>query len=69
MVARLPDVLWPKRAPYGMLVELSADGEPLRSLHDPGGWVLRERTAAVERDGVPYLGSLTAASFGTLSLP
>ena len=57
-MAKLPAALWPKPAPYGLVLELDADGNVLRSLHDPGGRTVENVTSVHERDGSLYLGTL-----------
>ena len=57
MVANLPRALWPKPAPYGLVIEVDEQGQILQSLHDPDGGVY-EVTSVHERDGALYLGHL-----------
>lgn len=42
---------------YGLLIELDAQGQIIRSLHDPSGQVVPAVSEADEKDGVLYLGS------------
>ena len=58
MVANLPRALWPKPAPYGLVIEVDEQGRILQSLHDPDGASVQEVTSVHERDGVIYLGHL-----------
>ena len=58
LLVRLPRALWPKPEPYGLVLELGADGRILRSLHDAGGRRVSQVTTAREHDGWLYLGTL-----------
>jgi sugar lactone lactonase YvrE len=58
MVANLPRALWPKPAPYGLVIEIDEDGQVLQSLHDPSGTSVHQVTSVHERDGALYLGHL-----------
>ena len=57
-VANLPRMLWPKPEAYGLVIEVDAQGNVLRSLHDASGAYVEEVTSAHERDGQLYLGHL-----------
>lgn len=65
-LAKLPRALWPKPAPYGLALELGADGRVLGSLHDPGGERVRQVTSVepvAETAGTAlYLGNLDGDS-------
>ena len=67
-VARLPKFLWPKPAPYGMILEMDGNGNILRSLQDPGGQKLKEITGAVDDGQYLYTGSLHNDRIGILEL-
>jgi sugar lactone lactonase YvrE len=58
LLAKLPRALWPKPQPYGLVLELDANGQVLRSLHDPDGKHLSVVTSVHEEDGQLYLGTL-----------
>ena len=62
--ASLPDTLRPRQAPWGLLVELDADGKPLRSLHDPSGRRFRDLSSVIEKNGIVYFGTLTGTALG-----
>lgn len=62
LVTLLPPSWLPGPRPYGLAVELDADGRPLRSLHDPGGEAVRSATSAQEAHGSLWLGSVEATS-------
>ncbi len=68
IVARLPRALWPKPVPYGLAIELGAEGQPLRSLHDPDGDRFATITSVEEVDGTLYLGTLLGTHLGRLRL-
>lgn len=67
-VAKLPAALWPKPAPYGLVLGLNEDGKIVRSLHDVGGENVRHITSAEEVDGHLYLGNLKEDWIGRLPL-
>lgn len=56
VVLRAPEFLQPDAIRHGLVVEVSRDGLPIRSLHDPSGTVALV-TTAMEREGRLYLGS------------
>ncbi|HAA17739.1 MAG TPA: hypothetical protein DCP28_02785, partial [Cytophagales bacterium] len=56
LVYGLPGFLQPKAEPFGMVVELSPDGEIVQALYDPEGTVVAESGAVREHEGVLYLG-------------
>ena len=68
LVSRLPRKLWEDPAPYGMALELSADGKPLRSVQDPTGRVFPEVTTAVEVDGTLWLGTIKKPQYASIKL-
>jgi len=65
---RLPRAMLPKPAPYGLVIELDADGKVLRSMHDTTGATFATVTSAEELDGKLYLGTLHAPRIGRLAL-
>lgn len=62
-LAKLPRFLWPKPAPYGLVLEVDERGAIVGSHHDPGGQVVRGVTSAEPHDGKLYLGSLHGGLF------
>jgi sugar lactone lactonase YvrE len=69
LLARLPRILWPKPAPYGLVVEVDGAGRLLRSFHDPEGRRVPLITTAREHDGQLYLGTLEHDWIGRFPLP
>lgn len=69
LLARLPRFLWPKPAPYGLVLEIDGEGRLLRSFHDPEGRRVPLITTAREHDGTLYLGTLDHAWIGRFPLP
>jgi sugar lactone lactonase YvrE len=68
MLSKLPHALWPKAEPYGFVIELDETGRIVRSLHDPGGKIVRQVTSAQEKDGKLYLGTLTGDRIAVVPL-
>ncbi|WP_096333885.1 SMP-30/gluconolactonase/LRE family protein [Nannocystis exedens] len=68
MVANLPRALWPKPAPYGLVIEIDEEGKVLQSLHDPSGDSVHQVTSVHERDGALYLGHLHRDRISKVSL-
>lgn len=68
-MAKLPSALWPKPAPYGLVLEVDKDGKILRSLHDVGGETISNITSVHEDDGWLYFGTLTNDYVGKWKLP
>jgi sugar lactone lactonase YvrE len=68
-LAKLPRALWPKPAPYGLVVALDEEGQILDALHDPGGEHITEITSAEPAGEYLYLGTLHKARLGRLKLP
>jgi sugar lactone lactonase YvrE len=66
LVARLPRWMWPKPAPYGLVLALDESGQIVRSLHDIDGQHLRTVTSVEEHNGFIYCGSLTNDRIGRL---
>ncbi len=62
-LAKLPRFLWPKPAPYGLVLEVDERGVIVGSHHDPGGQVVPSVTSAEPHDGKLYLGSLHGGLF------
>jgi sugar lactone lactonase YvrE len=67
-VAKLPRILWENPKPYGMIVELDANGEIVRSLQETTGKHVREVTTAVERDGTLWIGTLKEPRYARLKI-
>mgnify|MGYP002622808887 CR=1 FL=1 len=68
VLAKLPRFLWPKPAPYGLVLKLDTDGQIVESLHDPGGQQVREVTSVHQRGDVLYFGTLTGDRISRLEL-
>ena len=68
LVSKLPKALWPKPAPYGLVLALDEQGSAVRTLHDPGGEQVLQITSVEEVDGHLYLGNLTLDWVGRLAL-
>ena len=68
LLSKLPRALWPRPAPYGLVLALDEDGRIRRSLHDPGGERVVEVTSAEEAGGFLYLGNLTRDRIARLAL-
>ena len=68
-VATLPPGLRPQFVRWGFVLEIDADGRPLRSLQDPDGDVVPHVTTAVEREGTLWLGSLDGPGIKSVPLP
>jgi sugar lactone lactonase YvrE len=62
-LAKLPRFLWPKPAPYGLVLEVDESGAIVGAHHDPDGRVVRGVTSAEPHDGKLYLGSLHGGLF------
>lgn len=57
-LAKLPRFLWPKPAPYGLVLALDETGRIVKSLQDTTGEHVSQVTSAEEADGFLYLGNL-----------
>ncbi len=68
LLSKLPKALWPKPHPYGLVLELDAQGNIIQSLHDPTGISLKEITSAQEYGDYLYLGSLHNDRIGKYKL-
>lgn len=68
LLAKLPPSFLPAPQRYGLVLEMSADGEILRSLHDAAAQEFEHVTSAEEYDGYLYLGNLTGEHFHRLKL-
>lgn len=66
--AGLPELLQPRAAPYGLVVELDGTGRPLRSFHDARGERFRDVSAVVEDGGALLLGTTSGTAIGRLTL-
>lgn len=67
-LAKLPRFLWPKPAPYGLVLALDEQGTIRRSLHEPSGEHARIITSAQTHGAHLYLGTLTQPWMGRYSL-
>ncbi len=67
-MSKLPRFLWPKPAPYGLVLALDEGGSVRRSLHDPDGTHLKIITSAKEHRGHLYIGSLDCDRIGKYRL-
>jgi sugar lactone lactonase YvrE len=67
LVAQLPAALRPQPEPYGLVLEVDGQGRIRRSLHDPGGALLRQTSSAVERQGALWVGTLHGDFVGRLA--
>jgi sugar lactone lactonase YvrE len=68
-MSKLPTAVWPKPAPYGLVLALNEHAEIIQSLHEPTGKHLKEITSAREYGGFLYLGSLHNDRIGRYKLP
>ena len=68
-LSKLPKSMWPKPAPYGLVLAINEQGDITQSLHEPTGHHLKEITSAKELDGYLYLGSLHNDRIGKYKLP
>ena len=69
LLARLPRLLWPRPARYGLVANLDDGGRCLGSLHDPTGERVWQVTTVRERAGVLYLGTLDNSWLARYTLP
>ena len=69
LLSKVPPALWPKPNPYGLVLELDAQGNIIQSLHDPTGEYLKGITSAQEYGGYLYLGSLNNDRIGKYKVP
>ncbi len=56
LVYALPEMVQPKAELFGMVMNISEEGEILRTLYDPSGKVIPEAGAVKEYDGNLYIG-------------
>ena len=68
LLSKVPPALWPQPNPYGLVIELDAQGNIIQSLHDPTGENLKEITSAQEYGDYLYLGSLHNDRIGKYKL-
>ncbi len=66
--ASLPNWLRPETPRWGFVIEIDANGVPLRSLQDPSGEHIPHVSAAKEHDGLLWLGSLEGNHLSRLAL-
>ena len=69
LLSKLPPSIWPQPDPYGLVIELDAQGNIIQSLHDPTGEHLTGITSAQEYGDYLYLGSLHNDRIGKYRLP
>jgi sugar lactone lactonase YvrE len=69
LLSKVPPALWPQANPYGLVIELDAQGNIIQSLHDPTGNHLNGITSAQEYGDYLYLGSLHNDRIGKYKLP
>ena len=67
LTLRLPKSLWPVPPAYGHVIAFDEEGTVLLDLQDPAG-KLPETSGATEHDGMLYVQSLHATTFGVLPL-
>ncbi len=65
---RLPAFMQPQAQPYGLVLQIDADGNVLRSFHDPDGEYLTPTGAVVVGDRM-YITSLLSPTLGYRSYP
>lgn len=66
IVAKLPQRLWPKAAPYGLIARFDESGRAVESLHDTKGEVIRFVTSVEATADHLYLGTLDDRWIGAL---
>ena len=69
LLAKLPKALWPKPAPYGLVLAVNENGRILASLHDPGGETVRQITSAQQQGRSLLLGNLSGYGIGRWEVP
>jgi hypothetical protein len=67
LTMRLPQFIRPAPIRYGLILEIAADGTPIRSLHDPTGEVAFV-ASVMEHGGSLYLGSYEEHSLVVVDL-
>lgn len=67
-VYSLPSFLQPKPEKFGMVIELSEEGEIVQSLFDPKGTTVTEAGAIIEHNGHLYLGGDVVSSVSKVKL-
>ncbi|MBP6014396.1 MAG: SMP-30/gluconolactonase/LRE family protein [Alphaproteobacteria bacterium] len=55
--------------PYGCVIAINLDGQVVMTLQDPGGRTINSITSVNEKDGLLYLGSLSADRIATIPVP
>ena len=65
----LPEFMQPKAEPFGMVINLSKEGEILKSLYDTQGAILSEAGAVKEFNGYLYIGGDVLPHIGKYKLP
>ena len=69
LLAKLPKALWPKPAPYGLVLAVNENGRILGSFQDPGGEKIRQVTSAEQAGAFLYLGNLSGQGIGRWQIP
>jgi sugar lactone lactonase YvrE len=68
LLMKLPSSLWPRPAPYGLVLAFDERGRLLRSLHDPEGQHVPIITSVQPEGDSLYLGTLTGDWIGRYRL-
>lgn len=68
VVYGLPEFMQPKAEPFGMVMNISEEGEILRTLYDSQGVILSEAGAVKEFDGCLYIGGDVLPFIGKYAL-
>jgi len=65
----LPELMQPKAEPFGMVMNVSIEGDIIATLFDPNGTVLPEAGAVKESNGYLYIGGDVLPYVGKYKLP
>ena len=65
---RLPEFLRPQAVSYGLIVQIDAKGEIIKTWQDPSGNYPNATGAIIADDGYMYVSSLTAPDLGRMKL-
>ncbi|MDV6236729.1 SMP-30/gluconolactonase/LRE family protein [Leptospira ellisii] len=68
LIAKLPEIFWPKAEPYGFVLAVDESGTPIRSFQDTKGERMKAVTSAKFKDGFLYMGSLHNDRIGKFRL-
>lgn len=63
-----PEEIMAQASKFGIIVELDADGNIIRSLQDPNGTVFHSVSEVAEENGILYIGSFDQPYVGRLPL-